>query len=292
MLHHRSVQERIFDIFNPLLLLLFCVAVIFPILHIVAGALSSEQALGTGRVYFWPVEFTFSNLNHVLEHDMFWKSLRNSLFVVVVGTSVNLFFTFLTAYPLSKSYLPGKKYVILFIVFTMIFHAPLIPVFLVVKQLGLLNTLWAMILPAAISGFNMVLCMTFLRTIPEELYEAARIDGMREFSMLWKIALPLSKPILVTLLLFYAVGLWNNYFAPLLYINDRNMQPLQMYLYHLVAQADTSQFTNGGDDQAVKVNPQSVQMASILLATLPIVVLYPFLQKHFIKGAVLGSVKE
>lgn len=289
----QSLGERIFDVLNVLILFGFCATVLFPILHILAGSLSSPLALQHGKVFLWPVEGTFSNLHYVLNNKDFWNSLKNSVFVVVVGTSVSLFFTLLTAFPLSKLYLPGRKLVILLVLFTMIFQAPLIPVYLLIKQLNLLNTLWSMIIPSAIGGFNLILCITFLRTISEELYEAARMDGMTENSMLWRIAVPLSKPIIVTLLLFYAVGLWNNYFTPLLYITDRSLQPLQVYLYRIIAQSDiNSTAGNSISEMAINLNPESIQMATVVLATIPIVMVYPFLQKHFIKGAMLGSVKE
>jgi putative aldouronate transport system permease protein len=288
-----SFGERVFDVVNVFILACFCATVIIPVLHIVSGSLSSPLALQHGEVFLWPKDLTFTNLQFVLNNKDFWNSLKNTVFVVVAGTSIGLFLTLLTAFPLSKMYLPGRRLVILMVLFTMIFHAPLIPVYLLVKELHLLNTLWSMIIPSAIGGFNLILCITFLRTISEELYEAARMDGMSENRMLWLIAVPLSTPIIVTLLLFYAVGLWNSYFTPLLYITDRNLQPLQLYLYRIVAQSDTSGAAgNSITEMTINLNPESIQMATVVLATLPIVILYPFLQKHFIKGAMLGSVKE
>ncbi|MDF2652751.1 MAG: transporter permease [Paenibacillus sp.] len=289
----RSAGELAFDIINPIILLSFCAIVVLPIMHVVAGAISSANALIHGKVLFWPHDLTMYNINAVMDDKLFWTALKNSVIVLVLGVTVNMVLTVVTAFPLSKSYLPYRKFILLFIIFTMIFQAPMIPVFILIKTLGLLNSLWSMIIPSAISAFNLILCITFLRSIPEELYEAARMDGMREDRMLWSIALPLSKPILVTLLLFYSVGLWNSYMAPLLYITDKDMQPLQVYLYRVVAQSDVSAMKNSSPvDQALNMNPESIQMAAVLLATLPIVIVYPFLQKHFIKGAMLGSIKE
>jgi putative aldouronate transport system permease protein len=289
----RSAGEWVFDTINPIILLTFCAMVALPIMHVVAGAFSSANALTHGKVLFWPHDLTLYNIKAVMNDNGFWTALKNSLIVLVLGIIVNMVMTVVTAYPLSKSYLPHRKYILLFIVFTMIFQAPMIPVFIMVKSLGLLNSLWSMIIPSAISAFNLILCITFFRSIPEELYEAARMDGMREDRMLWAIALPLSKPILVTLLLFYSVGLWNNYMTPLLYITDRETQPLQVYLYRVVAQSDVSAMKGSSPvDLAMNMNPESIQMAAVLLATLPIAIVYPFLQKHFIKGAMLGSIKE
>ena len=292
MSSRRSTGEVIFDLLNICILILFCLVVVLPIVHVVAGAFSSSHAMTQGKVAFWPQEFTFENFANVTKNKAFWTSLYNSIFIVTVGTLMSLFLTVMTGYPLSKHYLSGRRLVIIMIVFTMIFQAPLIPIYLLVKSLGLLNTVWSLIIPAAISGFNLILCMTFLRTIPEELYEAARIDGMSEFNMLWRIAIPLSKPILVTLLLFYAVGYWNNYFNALLYITKADAQPMQVFLYKIIAQSDMQSIGGESFNERITINPASVQMATVVLATLPIVVLYPFMQKHFIKGAMLGSVKE
>ncbi|MNI49314.1 L-arabinose transport system permease protein AraQ [compost metagenome] len=180
----------------------------------------------------------------------------------------------------------------LLIIFTMIFNAPIIPSYLLVKNLYLLNTIWALVLPGAISAFNMILCITFFRTVPDDLFDAARVDGMSEYGMVWRIVIPLSMPIVMTLLLFYAVGHWNNYFGPLLFINDRNKQTLQMYLYSLIANGDSDSTAGAGAEAGLKLSPVAIQMATIVLATVPVVLIYPFLQKHFVKGALLGSVKE
>ncbi|MHA0855706.1 carbohydrate ABC transporter permease [Paenibacillus sp. CMAA1364] len=288
----QSTGEKVFDIFNVTLLLLISICILAPVLHVTAGAFSSSVAVTQGRVGIWPVEFNLDNFRYVLGNAAFWKAIKISVFVVVVGTLLNLFLTIITAYPLSKSHLKGKKLVILFILVTMIFHAPLIPTFLVIKQLGLLNTVWVLILPGAINAFNMILCLTFFRALPEELFEAARIDGMGEYRLLFKIAIPLSLPILVTLLLFYAVAHWNNFFSALIYITNIDLRPLQLYLYNVINGGSTNESTSAALESATSVSPQGIQMATIILSTLPIVVIYPFIQRHFIKGALLGSLKE
>ncbi|QNK56339.1 MULTISPECIES: carbohydrate ABC transporter permease [Paenibacillus] len=289
----KTLAERAFDTGNIIFMLLTCLLVAIPILHVAAGSFSDTNALIHSKVGLWPVGFNLDNYQLVFESKPFWRSFAITLLIVVIGTSINLFLTVLTAYPMSKSYLKGKKLFILFIIVTMIFQAPMIPTYLLVKNLDLLNSIWGLIIPGALSAFNLILCITFFRSLPEELFEAARVDGMSEYRMVWTIALPLSMPIVITLLLFYAVGHWNNYYSALLYITDTSLRPLQLYLYFLMAQFDTSDLQTGASSLvSMDVSPQGLQMATIIVATLPIVLVYPFVQKHFIKGAMLGSLKE
>lgn len=289
----RSMGEVGFDLLNALLLMLACVAVLIPLMNVAAGSLSSNEAIIHSQVKLWPVDFNLLNYEFVVQNSVFWRSFGITLQIVFIGTAINMLLTILTAYPLSKSWLGGRKIILLFIIFTMIFQAPMIPMYLLIKSLGLLNSIWALIIPSALSAFNMMLCITFMRSLPEELFEAARVDGMSEYGIVWKIVTPLSMPINVTLILFYAVGHWNNYLGPLLYVTDRNLQPLQLYLYNLISQFDMD--SAGGQSMlelSAAVTPQGLQMATIVVATVPIIIIYPFLQKHFIKGALLGSVKE
>lgn len=289
----RSIGEGIFDTFNILLLSLVSIAVLVPVLHVIAGSFSSTNALIHSKVFLWPIEFNLDNYILVLQNDVFWNSFKISVIIVVVGTALNMVLTLLTAYPLSKKYLRGRNFFILFIVFTMIFQAPMIPVYILIKNLGMLNSLWSLIIPSALNAFNLIICITFFRSLPEELFEAARVDGMSEYRILWQIAAPLSMPIIVTLLLFYAVMHWNSYFAALIYITDRRLYPLQLYLYNLLAEANTmDNFRNVSSLVTWDTSPQGLQMATIVVATAPIVMIYPFLQKHFIKGALIGSLKE
>lgn len=289
----QSIGERIFDVCNIIILSLASIAVLIPVLHVIAGSFSSTNALIHSKVFLWPVEFNLDNYILVLQNDVFWNSFKVSVFIVVVGTALNMVLTLLTSYPLSKRYLRGRNIFILYIVFTMIFQAPMIPVYILIKNLGLLNSIWALIIPPALNAFNLMICITFLRSLPEELFEAARVDGMSEYKILWRIAAPLSMPIIVTLLLFYAVMHWNSYFSALIYITDRRLYPLQLYLYNLLAEANTlDNFRNVSTMVTWDTSPQGLQMATIVVATAPIVMIYPFLQKHFIKGALIGSLKE
>ena len=287
----KSKGEKVFDIFNHLFLALYCFVVTVPILHLVAGSFSSTRALTHGEVGLLPVDFNFDNYIIVFQNPLFWNSLKITLIVVITGTILHLFLTILAAYPLSKRDLKGRRLIMLFILFTLIFSAPMVPTYLVIKYLNLLNTIWALILPSAVSAFNLILCITFFRTVPEELFDAARVDGMSEYGIVWKIVVPLSKPVLVTLTLFYSVAAWNNYQSALLYITDRSLRPLQLYLYSLLSQGNVNH-EMGGVDELLDISPQGLQMATIIVATIPIVLVYPFIQKHFIKGALLGSIKE
>lgn len=289
----QSFGERLFDIFNVTLLLLVCALILVPLMHVVAGSLSDTNALIHAKVTLWPVGLNFDNYILVFKNETFWKSFGITAFIVIVGTTINMILTIFTGYPLSKFFLRGRKYFMLFIIFTMIFTAPMIPTYLLVKGLSLMNTVWALIIPSALAAFNLILCITFFRGLPEELFEAARVDGMNEYRVVAQIALPLSMPIIVTLALFYSVAHWNNYYSALLYVTNPDLRPLQLYLYNLLAQFDTSDtLSYMSSTVTYDISPQGLQMATIIVATLPIVIIYPFIQKHFIKGAMIGSLKE
>lgn len=292
MRYRPTVGERSFDAVNLLVLLAACASVLIPFIYILASSLSAPAALIRGEVTFWPIGFNLDNYKTVMTNPVFWRSFGVTLFIVAVGTAVNMGMTVITGYPLSKQGLKGKHVVLMIIVFTMIFQAPLIPTYLIVKTFGLLNTVWAMIVPAALSAFNLLICITFFRSLPEELFEAARVDGMNEYRILLRIAVPLSKPIMFTLMLFYAVAHWNNYYSALLFINDADLRPLQLYLFNLIAQFNMNETLSNVVEQQATLSPQGLQMATILVATVPILLVYPFIQKHFIKGALIGSIKE
>lgn len=287
-----STGEKLFEVANIVFLILISLLALIPVAHVFAGSFSSSNAIMQNRVAVWPVEFTLDNFRFIMKTSMIWSALWMTIKVVIIGTAINMFLTILTSYPLSKLYLRGRKFLMLFVVLTIIFQAPLIPTYLVVKELGMLNSMWALIIPSAVAAFNMLLCITFFRGLPEELFDAARVDGMSEYRIVWSIVTPLSLPIIVTLILFYAVGHWNNYFMPLLYINDRTMQTLQMYLYFMISEGNNTDMVGAAASEAAGgMLPQAIQMSVIVIATFPIVVLYPFIQKHFIKGATLGSLK-
>ncbi|MDF2647536.1 MAG: transporter permease [Paenibacillus sp.] len=284
-----TFSREAFASFNYTLLILTSIAMLLPFLHIVAGSLSSGTALSQGRVTIIPVEFTWINYIGVLKNMAIWKSFGVTMLLTVGGTAINLFFTSLMAYALAKNELRGRSFILLLVVFTMIFQVPIIPGYLLVKSLGMLNSLWALIIPGTISAFNLIIMVSFFRQIPEGLVDAAKIDGAGEYRTWWSVVLPLSLPSLSTIGLFYAVGHWNGYFSAIMYIRDPALYPLQVKLRQLLVESDTQ-----GVAQSVSLTLQSaegIKMATIIVATLPILFVYPLVQKHFIKGAMLGSVK-
>jgi len=282
---------KMFDVINVLLLILVCISILLPLLHVVAGSLSGKIPLMRGDVGLWPKDMTWINYELVLQNFAFWRAFRITVFLVVVGTVLNMVLTVMMAYPLSKRYLPGRKIVILFVLVTMIFSAPLIPTYLVLKSFQLLDTVWAMIVPGIISAFNLILAITFFRSLPEELFEAARVDGLSEYGMVARIAMPLAMPIIATLSLFYAVGHWNTYSSGLYFVTSAELKPLQVYLYNIISAGNVEDLA-GGSFVDVDITPEGLKMATIVMATMPIVILYPFIQKYFIKGSTLGSLKE
>ncbi|HZG75596.1 MAG TPA: carbohydrate ABC transporter permease [Paenibacillus sp.] len=281
-------SRRAFVIFNYTFLTLLSMAMLLPFLHILAGSFSSGPAITQGRVGIVPVEFTFGNFQQVLGDPKIWRSFWVTIGITVVGTTVNLALTSLMSYGLSKHDLRGRSAIVLLVLFTMIFPAPMIPSYLLVKELGLLNSVWSLIVPGAISAFNMIIMISFFRGIPEGLTESARIDGAGEYYTFWKIVLPLSLPSLSTIGLFYAVGHWNSYAQALMYIRNQELFPLQVLLRRLLVDSDEQMLIRV--DTAVQ-SVEGIKMASIMVATIPILLVYPFIQKHFVKGAMLGSIK-
>lgn len=263
------------------------VVMLYPFVYIIAMSFASRDAQTSG---FLPTSFSLDAYEAILSGDIVTRSLLISAFVTIVGTTLSLVFTVTMAYGLSRTrQVPGTRAILLIVVFTMFFGAGIIPNYLLMKNLGLLNTLWSLILPGLISAFNMVVVRNFFMSIPASLVESARIDGASDFRILWKIILPLSRPVLAVVGLFYAVGYWNSYFNALLYINDSNLWPVQVVLNQYVIQGSVLTDIIGSD---VPTPPsQSVQMAVVVLATLPILIVYPFIQRHFTKGMLTGAIK-
>jgi putative aldouronate transport system permease protein len=289
---YRSVSGTIFDASNYLFLGLFGLAAILPFIYVVAGSFASDAELTKRAVFLIPDTFTLAAYEFIFSTNTIIRSISVSLYVTVVGTMVNLFFTVTMAYSLSKRGLMGRNGVLNLVVFSMLFGGGLIPTYLVVRELQLLDTYWALMLPGAISAFNLIIVKNFFQELPPELEEAAKIDGCTELGLLWRIVLPLSMPVLATFTLFYAVGHWNDFFAALLYMNDPNKWPLQVMLRQIVllSQAAAGDI-NSMDPNFVQPPDQSIKMAVIVVGTIPILLVYPFLQKHFAKGVLIGSVK-
>lgn len=279
---------RVFDVVNVVLLSLLGIVALLPFVYVAAGSFATESELATRSFFVWPETFSLRAYESILTSPAFLRAMITTILVTAVGTVIQLLLTASMAYPLSKANLPGRRVMLSLIVFTMVFSGGMIPTFLMVKDLGLLDTYWALILPMAINPFSLIIIKNFFQQLPNELEESAKIDGANELQTLWSVILPLSKPVLATFALFYAVGIWNDFMSPLLYLNDNSMWTLQMFLRQVTVATDLS---------IVEADPsqlppaQGIKFAVIVVATLPILLFYPFLQKHFAKGMLIGSVK-
>ena len=287
-------QSRRFDlIFNSLIYLVLGFAsllTLLPFVNVVAQSLASTREVVSGKLILWPETFDLSSYRYIFNTGIFFTSLKNTLWITVVGTTVNMAVTSLTAYVCSRGSFSGRRPLLRMILFTMLFSGGMIPTFLVVKATGLMNSLWALVIPSAASAFNILVMREFFESIHESIIESATIDGCNDFGIFVRIVLPLSLPALATFTLFYAVGNWNQYFSAILYLNKSGLWPLQILLRQvvLVGQAD---IYSAMANEEIMPQPVTIQMATVVLASLPIVILYPFLQKYFVKGLTLGSVK-
>jgi putative aldouronate transport system permease protein len=286
----RSLAERVFSVANVAFLILVAAICLFPFLHETARSFSAESAIVGGQVTIFPVGFHTEAYKTIFENVGMRSALRFTIILTVLGTVVNLIVTTFGAYPLSKRQLVGRRAIWLFILFTMFFNGGLIPTFLIVRSVGLLDRIWALILPVAVNTFNLIIMMTFFRGIPDSLEESARMDGCSDFGVLIRIVLPLSLPVLATMTLFYSVGHWNQFFLALIYINDTSKFTLQLKLRQLVIQ-DNIQAAMEGSAFVQAIPRESIKAAAVMYATVPILIVYPWLQKYFVKGALLGSLK-
>ncbi|MVO98640.1 carbohydrate ABC transporter permease [Paenibacillus lutrae] len=288
-LKHKSMFDRLFDTVNLTILVLISCVMIFPFVYLFSVSFSSYEDFLGSKLLLWPSNWTTDAYEYILQSKAFRQSLLNTVFVTIVGTVVNLFFTATMAYALSRPII-GQRGLMMMVVFTLLFSAGMIPTYLVVKATGLLDSMWSLILPVAITPFNLIVMRQFFLGIPDDLKEAGVIDGANDLQVFSRIILPLSKPSLAAFSLFYAVTHWNNYFAPILYINNSDKWTIQVILRQIVVMGETTA-TLADSFVENPPPPETIQMAAILLATLPILVVYPFLQKHFAKGVMLGAVK-
>ena len=289
-----TAGDRAFMAFNYLVLTLLAIIILYPLIYVLSASFSSGQAVSSGRVWLWPVEPTLAGYEAIFRNRMVLSGFYNSLFYTVVGTLVNVVMTVLAAYPLSRPELPGRRIIAFIFFFTLLFSGGLIPTYLVVRDLGMLNTRWALILPTALSIWNMLIARTFFENnIPKELREAAQLDGCDDFNFLWRVVLPLSGPILAVLALFYGVGHWNSYFNALIYLYDKNLWPLQLVLRDILVQNQVDP-NMAADIRGMAAKAQLRELLKyslIVVATVPLLIIYPFVQQHFVKGVMLGSVK-
>lgn len=287
-----SLGSRLFDLFNYSFLGLFGLATVLPFIYVVAGSFTSPQEFITRKLVLFPHEFSLEGYKYIFSTDVLLTSLGVTIFITVAGTAINLLFTCLMAYPLARKDLDGRRIIMLGVVFSMLFSGGMIPTFLVVKSVGMLNTYWSLLLPGAISAFNLIVLKNFFQQLPEGLEESAKIDGCNDLRILWQIVLPLSLPAIATFSLFYAVNHWNAFFHAVLYINDSYKWPIQVWSRQIVILSSGGLGDSATFDSNYVVPPgQIIKMSVIVISTLPILCVYPFLQKHFAKGALIGSVK-
>ncbi len=282
-----------FDIILYIVFGILALMTLYPFYNVLIVSLSNTVTSAKYSPYLYPHVFDLTGYKAIIKDVYFFRSLATTLFVTIVGTSLNMIFSVTAAYVLSKKRLMGRRFFLSAILFTMLFSGGLIPTYLVICDLGLYNSVWSMILPTLISTYYLIIMKNYFASLPPSLEEAARIDGANEFTILTRIYVPISKPFMATFALFYAVERWNCWWEAFLYINDKNIKPLQIYLRDILVSFNTqlgSQAQNmlSGD----KVFVQSVQMAAIVVTMVPILCLYPFLQKYFVKGVMIGSVKE
>ncbi len=288
---NRTAGDWFLDSFVYLFLIIMGMAMLLPLANVFSKSVSEEWAIISGKVGIFPVGFQLDTIRQVISSDIFIRAFTVSVGVTVVGTVLSILLTAVTAYPLSKRHLPGISFVMVLFVFTMLFSGGMIPNYLLMRNLNLINNLWALILPGMISVFNMLIIKSYYENLPEALEESARIDGAKTYTILFRIILPLSMPVIATISLFYAVGFWNDFFNPMLYINDTSLKTLQLYLRDVVMDADTSNAANKSVDDLMNMSPEGIRAATVVASTVPILCVYPFLQKYFIKGVLIGSVK-
>ncbi len=294
-MHYKSNSRNIFNTFNYAFLIFTSLLCILPFINLLAVSFSGSAAVSAGEVRFWPVDFTTKAYEFALSGGKFFRALMISVERVILGVALNLLLMVLTAYPLSKTkrQLAGRNIYMTFFVITMLINGGLIPTYLVIVKTGLINSIWALILPGALPVYNMIILMNFIRGLPEEMEEAARIDGAGYFHVLWKILLPVLKPALATVGLFSIVGHWNSWFDGIIYMNNTADYPLQSYLQTLLQNFDQIMQKSGTDYTKLlsMMNARTGRAAQLFLGALPIMMIYPFLQKYFTKGLVIGSVK-
>lgn len=277
-----------FDGINVAILLLVSAVMIIPFIYIILISFATEQEVLSKSFLVFPTKFSLEGYRYIFSTPILLRSLAVTIGVTVIGTLVNLLLTVLMAYPLARKDLYGRRVVMLMVIFTMLFNAGIVPTFLIVKELHLTNTYWALIIPSAISAFNMIIIKNFFQQLPDGLEESAKIDGCNDLGILFRIVIPLSLPALATFSLFYAVTHWNTFLSAILYINGSNKWPIQVLLRQIVILSE-----KGLSDMSEAPPPPSkiINMAVIVFSTVPILSIYPFLQKHFAKGVLLGSVK-
>jgi putative aldouronate transport system permease protein len=281
---------RVFQAVNGVILTLVVLVTLYPFVNVVARSLSSEPPIEAGKVNLWPKGLNITTYKRVMSDSLFWTNYRNTIIYTVVGTVISIVLTTCYAYVLSKKQLRGRGVLVGVAVFTMFFNGGLIPNYVLVTGLGMRNTIWAIVLPNAINVFNLLVMKAFFENMPVELEEAAAVDGLNTYQTLLRIVLPLSKAVIATMVLFYAVAMWNSWFSAFLYMDNQNLFPVTMYLRNLIAGATGGSNEGEASDTALQI-AANIQAVTIVLTVLPIMFIYPFIQRYFVRGVMLGAVK-
>jgi putative aldouronate transport system permease protein len=298
MKHHRKKSWNFFKVLNYTIVMLLCLSIILPFLNILALSFNEGTDAQRGGIYFIPREFSFQNYLEVFKQSTVLNALGISLFRTVVGTAISVILTAMAAYALKTRTLPGRKVITFFIFFTMLFSGGIIPYYLVLTELNLTNSIWVYIIPSLYSVWNILIMRTFFNQLPDSVIEAAKIDGCSEFQIFFRIVLPMSKPVIATIGLFNAVGHWNDWFSGAFYVRDPGLKPLATLLQEMLTRQQAladALLRNSGAYAALEkitVTGDSLKMATIIIVVAPIIIIYPFIQKHFTKGVNIGSVKE
>lgn len=292
-----KTKKNTFDYVNILLTICMMFIMLYPLWYVLVGSLNEGQDYMRGGVYFWPRKLTFSNYQAVFSDSTILQAFWVTILKCIVGTATSLFFTAMTAYAITRPELKFKKFYIPFIMITMFFNGGLIPYFILINGLGLFDSFWVYIIPGLFSAYNMIIIQSFIREISQSLVESAKIDGASEYRIFLSIIIPLSKPVLATIALFTLVGHWNSYFDAMMYTNSQELQTIQLFLKKVITDPAVASRLGSATvttipEQAAKLTPQVIKMATMIVTALPIITVYPFLQKYFAKGFTMGAVKE
>ena len=287
--------DRMFYLISGLILTVIFLLILYPCIFVVSASFSSGTAVQSGKVVLWPVDISFVGYDTVLHNVNIWKGFMNSLFYTFFGTIINVALTMLAAYPLSRKDLVGRDKLMLFFTFTMFFNGGIITHYILVSKLGIIDTRWSMLLPGAMSIYNMIIARTFLQnSIPNELLEAAQLDGCTDIQYLFKVVLPLSKAVLAVLVLFYGVAHWNTYFNAMIYLRNRDLFPLTLFLKEILISGQIDPSTVSDPELGEKVSQLAgvIKYSLIVVSMVPVMIIYPFVQKYFVSGVMIGGVKE
>ena len=290
MVRDRSVSAKVFEAVVHIVMICVVLLTLLPVIHVISISFSSAAAISRGDVGLWPVEFSVSAYTAIFKSGNVPRSFLNSVYYTALGTAINMLLTTMMAYPLSRTYLTFRKFYNVLVLITMFFSGGLIPTFLTVKNLGLYNTVWAIVLPGAISTWNLIIMRTFFMGLPAELEESAQLDGANDFTIFARIILPLSKASIATISLFYGVGHWNNWFSGMIYFKNSKSYPLQTILRSIVINSEVSDEITV-DEVINSISAEGIKYSTLVVSMVPMMAVYPFIQKYFVKGVMIGSLK-